>query len=355
MKTSAKKYKTAGVNIAAGDAASSLAGKHARTTFASRAGKIGKPAALPGGFAGALDFGQYYLTQCDDGTGTKMVIAEELGKYDTIGADLAAMVVDDAVCLGAECVSLSNTLDVPKVDAKVIDPLLKGLAKACKAQKVVIPGGEIAEVGKTVNGYVWNATAVGILEKKKLIDGSKIKVGDAVIALQEKGLRSNGFSLARHILEKKFGKNYAKKAAVVGGKKLKKSWGELLLIPSTIYHAAVLELIGRYGAKRKVNVRGICHVTGGGISGNLPRIFKANKKKLGASLPDLWATPAWVKELIQLGNVSEAEAREVWNLGNGMLLVVPQKEVTLALKLLKKAGVQAKIAGTITGDGKITF
>ena len=217
---SAKQYAKAGVDIDAGDAASSLAGQHAKTTFAGRRGRIGMPAKLPGGYAGALDFGDHYVVTCDDGTGTKMAVAEALGEFDTLGYDLAAMVADDAVCLGAEVISISNTLDCPHVDKKVIGDLLKGLAKACREQKIVIPGGEIAEVGSTVNGLVWNATAIGIVAKKRLLDGSKIRVGDAVIALQEQGLRSNGFSLARYILTNAFGTNWHTK------KFQGKTWGD---------------------------------------------------------------------------------------------------------------------------------
>ena len=342
-----KKYAQAGVNISAGDAASSLAGKLAATTFAGRNGKIGKPIKIPGGFAGALDFGKFYLIICDDGTGTKMVVAEAMRKFDTIGYDLAAMVADDAVCLGAEVISISNTLDCSKVDKKVIGELLKGLAKACLEQKIVIPGGEIAEVGKTVNSLVWNATAIGIVEKNKLIDGSKIRPGDTVITLKENGLRSNGFSLARCILQKKFGKNWPKR------KFGKKTWGELLLTPSKIYHSAILALVGRFGKKSSVKVKGVAHITGGGIAGNLPRIFR--NKKLGAYLPNLWQPAKWVKELIQIGKVSEAESREIWNLGNGMLIVVAPKDTAKTLKILKKNKISAKIAGEINDSGKITF
>ncbi len=342
-----KKYKSAGVDIAAGDTASSLAGRLAATTFATRARRIGKPIRLPGGFAGALDFGQFFITQCDDGTGTKMAVAEAIGKYDTIGYDLAAMVTDDAVCLGAEVISLSNTLDVPKVNQQHIGALLKGLAKACREQSIVIPGGEIAEVGQTVTGYVWNATAIGIVTKKRLIDGSKIKAGDIIIALKESGLRSNGFSLARHILTKKFGKNWYKQ------KYGNRTWGQLLLTPSKLYHAAILNLIGRYDEKPKVKVHGIVHITGGGIPGNLPRVFR--NKKFGASLPNLWQPASWIRELIQLGKVSTSEARSVWCLGSGMLVIVPPQAVTKTLQLLKQSKIQARVAGEINLSGKITF
>jgi phosphoribosylformylglycinamidine cyclo-ligase len=345
-----KKYAQAGVNIAEGDAASKLAGKFAATTFALRRG-IGKPVKLPGGFAGVLDFGKYYLVTGDDGVGTKMEVAEKMKKFDTLGSDLLAMVSDDAVCLGAEVVSITNTLDTPKANKKIAGELLKGLSKACRSEGIVIAGGEIAEVGNAVNSMVWNATAIGIVDKKKVILGDKIKVGDAIIALKEDGLRSNGFSLARKILTDEFGANYHNRLVPVKtGNHTIKKWGELLLTPSKVYHCAILDLVGRFGKKRNVNVKGICHVTGGGIPGNLPRILP---KGLGAKLTNLWKPAAWVKELIRLGKVSKEEAREVWNLGNGMLVVVNPKDIDLTLKILSKNKIPARIAGEITKTGKI--
>jgi phosphoribosylformylglycinamidine cyclo-ligase len=346
MKTT-KKYAKAGVDIDAGDAASSLAGRYAATTFSSRNGMIGKPVKLPGGFAGAMDFGKFLIVTGDDGTGTKMEVAERMQKFDTIGSDLLAMVSDDAICLGAEVISITNTLDCRKVEKKVVGELLKSLAAACKKEKILISGGEIAEVGKAVNGLVWNATAIGIVAKNRIIDGSKIKAGDVIISLRESGLRSNGFSLARYILKNRFGENWHKQ--IFRGK----PWGEWLLTPSQVYHSAILSLVGRYGEKGKLEVKGIAHITGGGVEGNLPRIFR--EKKLGAALPHLWPATPWMEELIRLGKVSREEAREVWNLGNGMLIVVAKKDVVKTIQLLAKAKVAAKVAGEINASGKITF
>ncbi len=339
-----KKYALSGVNIAEGDAASKLAGKFAAATFAGRHGRIGKPVKLPGGFAGVLDFGNYYLVMGDDGVGTKMEVAERMRKFDTLGSDLLAMVADDAICLGAEVVAMTNTLDTPKVSKKVVGELLKGLAKSCEKEKIAIAGGEIAEVGKAVNGMVWNATAVGIVAKKKIILGNKIHAGDTVIALKENGLRANGFSLARKILEDKFGANYHRH--FFGTKK----WGELLLTPSRIFHDGILKLVGRFSERRKVEVHGICHITGGGITGNLPRILP---KPLGARLTNLWKPPAFVRELTRIGKISIEEAREVWNLGNGMLLIVAPKDIDRTLEILRKSKIPARIAGEITKSGKI--
>lgn len=347
-----KKYALAGVNIAEGDAASKLAGKFAAATFAGRRGRIGKPVKLANGFAGVLDFGNprsksgagFYLVMGDDGVGTKMEVAERMRRFDTLGSDLLAMVADDAICLGAEVVAMTNTLDTPKVSKKIVGELLKGLAKSCEKEKIAIAGGEIAEVGKAVNGMVWNATAIGVVEKKKIILGNKIRAGDTVIALKEDGLRSNGFSLARKILHDKFGANYHRH--FFGAKR----WGEWLLTPSRIYHGGILELIGRFGEQRKVEVRGIAHITGGGIGGNLPRILPKN---LGARLTNLWKPPAFVRELIRIGKIPAEEAREVWNLGNGMLLIIASKDIDRTLKILRKRKIPARIAGEITRSGRI--
>ena len=223
-------YKQAGVDISLGDKCSAIAYSAAKSTFSARKGLIGKPVILEGGFSGALDFGNFYLVQNCDGVGSKIQIADALRKYDTLGYDLLAMVADDAICVGAETVSITNTIDTSKVSAKVIEGLMKGLKKACKEQKVVIPGGEIAELPDMMKGNSWNATALGIVEKKKFITGKNVKPGDKIIGLGSRGFRSNGFSLIRHILKKKFGTNWAKRK-MTG----KKSWGEAALTPSLIY------------------------------------------------------------------------------------------------------------------------
>jgi phosphoribosylformylglycinamidine cyclo-ligase len=336
-------YKKAGVDIEAGDSASKIAYSYAKSTFASRKGMIGEPVTDEGSYAGLIDMGEFYIVQCDDGVGTKTEIAENIGKFDTLGYDLLAMVCDDAICMGAETISISNTIDTNKVDAFIIEELMKGLAKACIEQKIIIPGGEIAEVGKSVNGNIWNATAVGVLEKDKVITGGDIQPGDKIITLKEKGFRSNGFSLVRYILEQKFGKEVYRMDSPFN-----KIWGEALLEPSTLYSAELLKLTGRFGEKRKINIKGISHITGGGIAGNFRRILK--DKKLGAKFDDIFAPSEMVKEIQKLGNVAEAEAYKTWNMGNGMMLVVNPVDAEKVLRLLN---IDAKIAGEITNNGVI--
>ena len=305
-------YEESGVNIERGDKCSKIAYQAAKDTFPGRKGMIGEPSIDEGGFSGVLDMGDFYLLQNDDGVGTKIKIAEKIGKYDTLGYDLIAMVADDAVCMGAETISVTNTLDVNKVDENKIQPLMDGLKKAALEHKIVIPGGEIAELGDMVNGYIWNATAVAVVEKNKLIRGEKIQSGDKIIGLKSDGFRSNGFSLVRYILKEKFGENWVSEKY-----NNEKTWGELTLTPSKIYSSAILDMHGRYKEAAKVDLKGVVHVTGGGIQGNLERILKGRK----ADLNNLPEPHEMMKKLMEIGNVSEEEAYKTWNMGVGMILI----------------------------------
>ncbi len=332
-----KMYKQSGVDISMGDKCSALAYAAAKKTFAARKGMIGAPVNIEGGFTGALDFGDFYLVQNCDGVGSKIAIAEALGKFDTIGYDLLAMVCDDAVCVGAETISITNTIDTNKVSEKVIGPLMEGLRKACVEQKIVVPGGEIAEMPDLVKGNTWNSSALGIVEKKKFILGKDVKPGDKIIGLKNSGFRSNGFSLVRHVLKNKFGANWVTKPY-----NSKMSWGEAVLTPSLIYSNALLELLGRYGKKRVCNIKALAHVTGGGIPGNITRVLG----KFGADLDNLWEPDPVMVQLQDFGKVVDSEAYEVWNMGIGMILVSNEfKKIEAALK---KHGIKAKIIGEVS-------
>lgn len=353
-------YRDAGVDVHRGDLASACAYAHARSTHVLRKGRIGKAVAeSEGGFAGLLDMGPYFLVQTSDGTGTKMEIAERLGIYESIGRDLLAMVADDAVCTGAEVLGVSNTLDVRTVDPALIDPLLRGFSLACIEQGIVITGGEIAEVPGSVSVPVWNATAVGIVEKDRVLRPETIVPGDTVIALRERGCRSNGFSLIRKILQDAFGEQWHTKEYKAAGVVMRAKdsgdvpWARLFLQPSTIYHAALLKLLGRYGEPQKIQIRGLAHITGGGIPSKLRRILK--QTGYGAELHDLWSPPTVLVDLLQMGGVSQEEAYRTFCMGNGMLVVLPIEERDRALTMLGGAGVEARVAGAITRDPEIVI
>lgn len=350
-------YKESGVDISLGDKSSLIAYKEAKKTFAGRAKKIGAALIMEGDFTGAIDMGDYYLVQNDDGIGSKFQIADEIKKYDTSGYDLAAMVADDAVCVGAECLTISNTIDMEKVDPKKIEKMMKSLSKACREQKIIIPGGEIAELPSMVKNTIWNSTAIGIVEKKKLITTRDVKPGDMLIGLYSKGFRSNGFSLTRYILEKAFGAKWHYKKFSIGGAGAKngtaggKTWAETVLEPTQIYHNAVLALTGRYKEPRRINVKGIAHITGGGVPGNLRRILK--KTCTGAILDNLFDPPKMMLELQRLGKVSDEEAYKVWNMGIGMILCVAKNNAQKTLQLLAKQKVRSQIIGRVISAPKI--
>ncbi len=341
-------YRDAGVDIDAGDRASRAAYARAVSTFPSRAGMIGAPVQEEDGFAGLLDMGEYYLVQTDDGTGSKIDLAYETGTFDTVGYDLLAMVADDAVCIGAEVISVSNTIDIARVDPAIIDALLAGLAKTCTEQRIVIPAGEIAEVPGAVNRAVWSATAVGIVAKDRVIQPSRIAEGDVVIALRSAVARSNGFSLLRKVLTDRFGPEWYRKEWRNGT-----TWGQILLTPSIVYHAAILSLIGRFGEERRIDVKGIAHITGGGIPSKFRRILRASG--CGAALTDLWPPHDAIADVIGLGSVPIDDAYRTWNMGNGMLIVVSETDADRTVALLGEAGREAKRAGVITQDPVITI
>ncbi len=332
-------YKQAGVDIAMADKCSKIAYEAAKSTFDVRKGMIGKPIMLEGGFAGALDFGDFYLVQNCDGVGTKIAVAEQTGKFDTLGYDLLAMVADDAVCIGAETVAITNTIDTNRVSDKVVKGLMKGLMKACKEQKVVIPGGEIAELSDTMNGNSWNATALGIVEKRKYLTGKSIKPGDKIIGLKSRGFRSNGFSLVRYVLEKGLGKNWAGK--LFSGET---TWGEAVLTPSLIYSSALLDLLGRYGEKRMCSIKALAHVTGGGIPGNISRITG----QYGAVLDNLFDPHKMMLELQKMGKVADKEAYKSWNMGIGMIII--SNEFGKIEKLMDQHKIDARIIGEISKE-----
>ncbi len=336
-------YKQAGVDRDLVDLCSSIAYSAAKTTFSSRKGMIGEPLKMEGGFTGALDMGKFLLVQNEDGVGTKIEVAQRMNNFKTLGSDLTAMVADDAVCVGAETIAISNTIDTDSLSSKIIKEMMNGLAEACKKQRIVIPGGEIAELHGHVKGYTWNASAVGIVEKKKFIKGHGIKVGDKIIGIVSPNFRSNGFTLVRAVLNKAYGKNWHLKTFC--GKR----WGDIALEPSVIYHAAILSLIGRFGKKAQVKINGIAHITGGGLPGNAPRMF--SQKNLGVLFDRLPAPPPAMIELQRLGRISDREAYETWNMGIGMVLIAENTQKTI--ELLRKTGLKASVVGTVISKPEV--
>jgi len=343
-------YQSSGVSIVSGDLASKLAYQNAKKTFSARDGLMGSPLQMDSGFSGALDFGDFLLVQNDDGVGTKMEIAEYTKNFSTIGQDLVAMVADDAICIGAETVTISNTIDTPAVDPSIIDQMTKGLAEACQREKIIVPGGEIAELGNALNKIVWNATAVGIVKKNRLIDGKKIQPGNFLVGLREPMMRSNGFSLARCIGEKYLGTRWYHANFENG-----KTWGDVLLTPSKIYNRLLLDhLIGDFENPKDHAILGIAHITGGGIPGNLARIF--SEKNLGALIDEPHKPARAIKAMQEMAEIDEYECYRTWSCGNGMILVfATQSEAEKSCETLNQADktVEAKIIGRTTDTPEI--
>ncbi|EHO40019.1 phosphoribosylformylglycinamidine cyclo-ligase [Caldithrix abyssi] len=343
------KSKQSGLDIDLGNRCSKIAFEWAKKTFDFRSAGSGNPLpGLDGAFSNVMDLGGVKIGMASDGVGTKIELAERTKIYHTIAFDLVAMVVDDLAANGLEPVNLSNILDVDALDAAVIDRLMEGLYQAAKVARVTVTGGEIAELGSRISGYGdgmhfnWAATGLAILPTgREVIDGSKVQVGDRIIALKSQGFRSNGFSLLRRIMNEQFGDAWHQAAYGEG-----KTWGQALLTPSRIYTPLIVDLI-----KADFEIHGIAHITGGGIGDNLQRVLKING--FGAVLDRLFEPPHFMRKVQELGQVSEAQAYRLWNMGNGMLLVVKAEQAEAVVQFAAKQQYQAQIAGTVQKESAI--
>jgi len=339
-----KNTSSPGLDIDLGNRCSQIAYGWAKKTFGNRPSGSGSPLpASEGGFSSVMDFNGVKIGISSDGIGTKIELAERTGIYHTLGFDLLAMVADDLAANGIETVNLSNILDVDALDAAIVDELMRGLHDAATFARITVTGGEIAELGKRIGGYGdkmhfnWGATGIGILpEGREIIDGRKVQAGDRVIALKSRGFRSNGFSLVRRILQKTYGEEWHKAAYDSTTR-----WGEILLTPSLIYTPLIADVLNT-----GIGLRGIAHITGGGIPDNLSRVLKANR--LGADLNDLFEPLPVMRRVQEMGEVSEEQAYRLWNMGNGMLLIASADEAGEALAFIhKNKNYQARICGSV--------
>ncbi|WP_048150092.1 phosphoribosylformylglycinamidine cyclo-ligase [Palaeococcus ferrophilus] len=283
----------------------------AKETFEFRRGKLGEPAENLGHYAALMDFGSFYLAMTTDGVGTKVLVAEAAGKFDTIGIDMIAMNVNDLLCVGAEPVALVDYLAVKEPDEEVFSQIAKGLYEGARQAGIAIVGGETAVMPDLINGFDLAGTAIGVVEKGKVITGEIIRPGDAVIGISSSGIHSNGLTLARKLLIPKYGLDYEYE-----GRKL---W-EWLLEPTRIYVKAVLELM------ENVEVHGLAHITGGGLL-NLKRLTPYG---FSLEMPPVGG----IFGLIHENGVPLEEMFRVFNMGVGMVAVVPAEEKEDALQLL---------------------
>jgi phosphoribosylformylglycinamidine cyclo-ligase len=312
-------YAKAGVDIDRKSASIAALVEHLRF----RRKGIGKPIDLPGHFTGLIDFGDMALTLCTDGVGTKLLIADALQKWDTVGIDCIAMNVNDTICVGAEPIAFVDYIAIDKPDERLTSEVGKGLEEGARQSNMTIVGGEIAVLPELVKGFDLAGTCLGAVDKKRIITGQRIESGDALVALPSSGMHSNGMTLVRKILDKN---DIGYRDRVKG---LRKSVGLELLTPTTIYVRQVMELLDEF------DVRGMANITGGGLR-NLLRL----KKGTGFEIDDPVKPQAVFKVLQELGNVSDEEMYQTFNMGMGFSMVVPGKE---ADELAKAAG--AKVVG----------
>ncbi|NQY42919.1 MAG: phosphoribosylformylglycinamidine cyclo-ligase [Legionellales bacterium] len=299
---------------------------------------------LKGAFANIFLLDNNKIAIASDGIGTKIDIAERVQKYDTLGFDLAAMIVDDIICVGAKPIAISNILDADYLDISIIEKLMQGLVKAALYTNIIISGGEIAELGSRISGsghrmhFNWCATGIGVInDKYPLINNTKIQPGDIILSLKSQGFRSNGFTLVRNILSSRYGYKWHD---YLFDKNT--TYGDVLLKPSLIYAPFIEKLI-----LNNIDIHGITHVTGGGIASNLARLLK--KYKCGAILNELFEPHPEMLSIQEIGSVSDEIAYSNWNMGNGMLLIMKCEEAEKVIEIAEnEVNYFAKVAGYIT-------
>jgi phosphoribosylformylglycinamidine cyclo-ligase len=263
-----------------------------------------------------------------DGVGTKLVLAEQLGRWDTVGIDCVAMNVNDLICVGAEPLAMLDYIAVPAAEPDTLGTLAVGLRRGAELGGIEIPGGELAQLGELVRGLDLVGACFGTVELDAIVTGSAVQPGDPVIGLPSSGLHSNGYTLARSALAE----------IPLEDGRLGRPLGEILLEPTEIYVPAVLELL-----RSPVEVRGLAHITSGGL-GNLLRL----EAEVGYEIDDpLPAQPVF--ELIaELGEVSAEEMHEVFNMGCGFCCVVAAADEVDALRLLRRHYPEASAIGRAT-------
>jgi phosphoribosylformylglycinamidine cyclo-ligase len=337
-------YAAAGVDIDAGDRAVEL--------MKSKVARAGRPEVVGGlgGFAGLfrLDTAKYkepLLASSTDGVGTKLAIAQAMDKHDTVGIDLVGMVVDDLVVCGAEPLFLQDYIACGQVVPERIADIVGGIAEGCAQAGCALVGGETAEHPGLMSPehYDIAGTGVGVVEADKVLGPETVREGDVVIAMASSGLHSNGFSLVRHVLLQQ-----ARLRLDAEVDDLDRPLGEELLTPTRIYAKDCLSLI------EETDVHGFAHITGGGLAANLARVLPQH---LSATLDRGTWTPGPVFTLVAgRGRVDQAEMDRTFNMGVGMVALVPAGDVDRALAVLTARHVPAWVAGEVTaGSGEVVL
>lgn len=329
----AKKYEDAGVSIKAGDETVDKIKSYAKSTF-------NKSVLADIGLFGAFfqpDLTQYkepVLVSSVDGVGTKLKIAIDLNKHNTIGQDLVNHCVNDIAVCGAEPLFFLDYMAFGKLDPSVASEIVKGFSIACKENGCALIGGETAEMPGVyqLGDYDLSGTIVGIVDKSKIIKGDNIISGDVLIGVSSSGLHTNGYSLARKVLLEKYNLNEKLSS-------LNKNLGEELLAVHRSYFSLIRTIKG------KLEVKGISHITGGGIVGNTKRILPGGLKlKIDWSK---WEVPAIFKLIQETGDISDEEMREVFNMGIGLVFIVSKENLESAVLIAKEQNEHPIVLGEV--------
>ncbi|HEX5610052.1 MAG TPA: phosphoribosylformylglycinamidine cyclo-ligase [Solirubrobacterales bacterium] len=319
-------YAKAGVDQGAADSA--VAG----LVRALGAIQLGRPSAqvpLPGHYASVIRLDERTgIALSTDGVGTKLLVAEELGRWDTVGIDCVAMNVNDVICVGAEPLAMLDYIAVQQADPAVCEEIGVGLARGAELAGVEIPGGELAQLGDLVSSVDVSGACFGTVALDAIVDGAAVEPGDVVIGLPSSGIHSNGYTLARTALA----------GIPLDDERLGRPLGDVLLEPTEIYVKPIVELL-----RSAVEVRGLAHITSGGTA-NLLRLAAP----VGYEIDDPLPVPPVFGLIQERGDVSEEEMYDVFNMGCGFCVVVPPAEEAAALELLRPHYPAAKRVGRAT-------
>ena len=332
----AKTYENAGVNLEAGYDVVRRIKKHVAST--ARTGSMGGI----GSFGGMFDLSQLgvrepVLVSGTDGVGTKLKIAFALDKHDTVGIDAVAMCVNDVLAQGAEPLIFLDYVAIGHNIPEKVEAIVAGVAEGCRQAGCALVGGETAEMpGMYENGeYDIAGYTTGVVEKSRLIDGSKVKAGDVLVGIASTGVHSNGFSLVRKIVADA-GLSFTDEIPELGGRRL----GDVLLTPTRIYVKQVLDVI------RQCDVHGVVHVTGGGFDENIPRVLQEGQ---GLEIKEgTWEILPIFRMLEKWGGVPHREMFNIYNMGIGMILVLDPSEAARAIEILESHGEKASVIGKVT-------
>ena len=336
-------YRSAGVDADAVEAGLAGLVRHVRGTWPAGDSGLGAIKVGLGYFASVLDFGGIGVAVCTDGIGTKALIAQMTGRYDTVGIDCVAMNVNDLVCVGAQPITLVDYIAVERAEPEMLEALGRGLAEGARRAGVSIAGGEIAAMRDVIKGAVPEAgfdlaaTAVGRVALDAVNTGALVRPGDSIVGIASSGIHSNGLTLARRVFFESAGLAVADHLDDLG-----ETVGEALLRPTHIYVREALDLLAS-----ELPVRALAHITGDGFL-NLTRI----EAKVGMRIDELPPPPPVFGVLQRLGGIEDAEMYRVFNMGIGFCVIVPPEHEARAIEILGRDGKACQRIGKVVEDAE---